>query len=70
MTRSPSRSVERDRSIRQTSTGVVHQAQYEIGPAGLNRRPFAQRRRGPDVVGAADRIDESGASRLGDLDRF
>jgi hypothetical protein len=70
MTGSPGRSVERDHSIRQGSTGVVHQVQYEIGPAGLDRRVLTKARRRPDVLGPSDRIDESGATRLGDLDRF
>jgi hypothetical protein len=70
MKRSPSRSVERDHSIRQTSIGVIHQVQYEIGPAGLNGRACLDRRRRPDVLGPSDRIDEGGVSRIGDLDRF
>jgi hypothetical protein len=70
MTRLPCGSVEQDRSSRRTSPGVVLQVQYEIGPAGLDRRLPATGRRRPDVPGPSDRIDESGVSRLGDLDRF
>jgi hypothetical protein len=70
MTRLFSRSPEGDRSRRREPSGVVYQVQYETGPAGLGRRVLARGCRRSGTLGPADRIDESGLVRLGDLDRF
>lgn len=70
MTRLFRGSAERDLSTQGTSRNVIHQVQYEIGPAGLDRPVCAPRRRRPDVPGPSHRIEEFGWSRLGDLDRF